>query len=980
MSTVFLLDPSSTLVTNIVTKTGSKMSIGNQSLSFPYNQGYTIALNVQGATCTNNHSAFQVPADTSANRPAGQPGYIRYNTDSYALEYWNTLTNDWLAVSSQPPSISNVIPSYVNQDNSFNTYTITGSFFNTNSFVSFLGVNDSVEYGTSSGTTFVTSNSLIATATYAMSGATVNTSGFYIRVTNGDSGVTNTYTTPLTFNNAPIWQTAVNANLGTSVFDQSFTVFNTPYTAINASDIHPPISYYYTTAPAGAALVLLDASSGKLKGTNPSYSGSGTSTTFSFSAQAQDSLGANSVIRQFAFTVNLPIATITGGTSIVGFTDASGNGFSSTSQYTNGYTVYIFTAGTATFATVSIFPPYISYLVIGGGGAGGSGDSGGSGGGGGGAGGYRTGYTAVTAGTSYTVTVGNGGTGVTGTGNNGGSSSITGTGISITSAGGGGGGNNFNVGSAGASGGGGGLRQNKAGGAGNTPSTTPEQGNAGGFTLVFNTGGTGRGGGGGSALARGGGGYGNSETSTQFALGPGGTGGSGISNNIRGTGLVVYSGGGGAGSFDRMSGVGGSGGGGSGSGSSGATVPLGYAVVGTAGTANTGGGGGGTATGAGTTATIAGGAGGSGIVILRHLTSVISSSIPAAFTINGVTFSGSPISGTYKAVSGYNAGTTLTPGTATVTYVDSTGRNPRAFSLGAYTGGYTIVNFVTTTPTSQFTWNGSTGTFRPSNTSEQVLYYGNTTDFSFNATTPFPAQVEFLIVAGGGTGAKGTGAITYGGGGGAGQVLAGTTSISTGFTYTVKVGSGGVMDPNGTSGNPDPGGNGVFYNLTKSGVSSSAFGLSAIGGFGGNGGTPPNTVDGGLGQGGASGNGFLGGQGSNNPAGGGGGASDFGRVPSSSWTNSGGFGIASAISGTYTGYGGGGSGGGDVNTSILIGGTSPAGVVIGGKGGTSSGPTNPTAGIANTGSGGGGMRADDIGAGGGGGTGIIIIKFPSFVC
>lgn len=142
---------------------------------------------------------------------------------------------------------------------------------------------------------------------------------------------------------------------------------------------------------------------------------------------------------------------------------------------------------------------------------------------------------------------------------------------------------------------------------------------------------------------------------------------------------------------------------------------------------------------------------------------------------------------------------------------------------------------------------------------QQVLYYANTTDFSFNATAPFPAQVEYLIVAGGGTGAKGTGTVTYGGGGGAGQVLSGTFSISPGTTYSIKVGSGAVMDPNGGSANPVSGGNTVYYNLTANGADSSAFGLTATGGQGGNGGT--NTVTswnpaGTSGVGGTSGNGF----------------------------------------------------------------------------------------------------------------------------
>jgi hypothetical protein len=677
-------------------------------------------------------------------------------------------------------------------------------------------------------------------------------------------------------------------------------------------------------------------------------------------------------------------ATITGGTSSIGYTDVSGNGFTTLAPYSDGYTVYIITSGSGvTFDTPSIFPSKIDYLVVGGGGGGGAGDAGGSGGGGGGAGGYLTGSTDISAGTTYTLNVGAGGTGVAGAnGNNGGTSSISGTGISLSAAGGGGGAENFVAGNSGASGGGGGLRNNFAGGTGNTPSTTPAQGYNGGNALFSNGGGTGRGGGGGGALAPGDNGNGsNYFNSSYFNVGQGGDGGSGKANNIAGSGLVYYAGGGGAGTYDREAGRGGLGGGGSGAGGGNTSSTfLGY---GQDASANTGGGGGGSTTGTSTSA-IAGGDGGSGIIVLRHL-SFAPTYGQTSFLINGGSYSGTPISGTYTTYPGYNTGTNTTPGTATVTYVDANGANPVSYATGPYAAGYTIVTFLTTTPDSGYTWNGTSGTYR--STTSQVLYYANTTDFTFQGTSPFPAQVEYLIVAGGGTGAKGTGAETYGGGGGGGEVLYGVTGIAPGVNYDIKVGSGGVMDPNLSSGSPAVGGDTVWYNLTANGADSEALGMTVSGGQGGNGGTntiTSNNPAGTSGIGGTSGNGFFGGlnnaNGNNgtNPAGGGGGAAGCGRPPSSTFSESGGQGIASQISGTNQGYGAGGGGGGDSGTNFN-GGSSPAGVVIGGRGGGAGAPTLvPTAGVANTGSGGGGMRADDIGAGGGGGTGIIILKFPSY--
>ena len=222
----------------------------------------------------------------------------------------------------------------------------------------------------------------------------------------------------------------------------------------------------------------------------------------------------------------------------------------------------------------------IDFLVV----AGGAGGGGGGYGGGGGAGGFRTSTQATGIGTVITVTVGDGGAGV-GPSNRGGSgsnSSISGSGLStITSAGGGGGGGTgFGTGGNGGSGGGGIGIGNLAGGAGNTPSTAPSQGNNGANGTSNNNGG----GGGGAGEA------GNTDGVNH--------GGDGASSSITGS-AVIYAGGGGAlgQASPGLNGPGGDGGGGN------AGSP------GVAGTVNTGGGGG--ALNIGTS-----GAGGKGVVIL----------------------------------------------------------------------------------------------------------------------------------------------------------------------------------------------------------------------------------------------------------------------------------------------------------------------------------------------------------------------------
>jgi hypothetical protein len=247
---------------------------------------------------------------------------------------------------------------------------------------------------------------------------------------------------------------------------------------------------------------------------------------------------------------------------------------------------------TDTAATGSITPAAtldVEYLMVGGGGS-----SGVSNGGGGGAGGVITATgLELTGDAAYTVTVGDGGTTPgSGVGDDGGSSILSGSGISTLTAGGGGGG-----GAGSATNGRAGVATNGSGGGGafnNNGGTGDGTGGTGGSQ---STGGPNFGsGGGGGAGADGTAGDNNN----------GGDGGDGVTNDIIETGTDVYYGGGGGGSVNgdnAAAGDGGNGGGGAGVGAG--TVD---------GTDGLGGGGGG---GAGSS----GGDGGSGVVILRGLTS-----------------------------------------------------------------------------------------------------------------------------------------------------------------------------------------------------------------------------------------------------------------------------------------------------------------------------------------------------------------------
>lgn len=247
-----------------------------------------------------------------------------------------------------------------------------------------------------------------------------------------------------------------------------------------------------------------------------------------------------------------------------------------------------------TFTSSGTFTPQTGltcdYLVVAGGGGGGYGGAG--------AGGFRTATGFSVTAQNYAITVGAGGAGRASGGvlqGSNGSDSVFST---ITSSGGGGGGGAFTSvrdGKNGGSGGGAGYDNSfggtVAGGAGNTPSTSPSQGNNGGT----GTGTTETQGGGGGAGAVGGNGDGTNS----------GPGGAGTANSYSGSSVTYAGGGGGAGGFSKGAGAGGSGGGGAGS----------VTGNGTSGTINTGGGGGG---GNFAATPNLGGTGGSGIVIIRY--------------------------------------------------------------------------------------------------------------------------------------------------------------------------------------------------------------------------------------------------------------------------------------------------------------------------------------------------------------------------
>jgi hypothetical protein len=181
-------------------------------------------------------------------------------------------------------------------------------------------------------------------------------------------------------------------------------------------------------------------------------------------------------------------------------------------------------------------------------------------------------------------------------------------------------------------------------------------------------------------------------------------------------------------------------------------------------------------------------------------------------------------------------------------------------------------------------------------------------------TNTLSTSTEYLLVAGGGGG--GTDA-DVGGGGGGGGLLQGTYSI-TPQSYSIVVGNGGAGGTNNYQPNSGLGGNG------SQGGSSTAFGLTAIGGgyggtrgqAGGNGGSGGGGGDfngaggaGTAGQGNAGGGNITGNANSGHDQGGGGGAGGAGNQ----WVA--GAGVSSSITGTSVTYAAGGAGSGGTNAA-----------------------------------------------------------------
>jgi len=242
----------------------------------------------------------------------------------------------------------------------------------------------------------------------------------------------------------------------------------------------------------------------------------------------------------------------------------------------------------------------------------------------------------------------------------------------------------------------------------------------------------------------------------------------------------------------------------------------------------------------------------------------------------------------------------------------------------------------------------------------------------------FIFNIEYLVIAGGGSGGRSVTPQRGVGGGGAGGYRTnyatetsgggGSTesakSITAGVSYSVTIGVGGASKT--TDGQGNNGLDSVFDNITAVGGGGGGANSGGVAGGSGGGGVK-DPVTGGAGtanQGYAGGTGFDGGA-SPFAGGGGGGAGALGGNANSGNGGNGGAGVESSITGTPT-YRGGGGGGGRTNTTSY---TNFGSGGIGGGGGGSAG----VAGTDGTGGGGGGAGSGNSGKGG---DGIVILRYP----
>lgn len=243
--------------------------------------------------------SIKVPGGTTAQRPTGSVGELRYNSTLGFLEQYNA--TGWAGIDA-PPTVSNQTGTIYEATDT--TITITGSNFKTGSQVQVTGAGVSNIDRTLS-TTFVNSGELTC-ATNAASVNFVPAQSYGIKVTN-PSGLSAVLEPAGTINTFPVWQTG--AGSVATIYDSGRSGYPTiTLTATDADGGTPTYSLVSGSVPSGMTFN----ANGTITGTANAV---GSDTTSNFTVRATDNEG-DTLDRAFSITVKSPVTstyTSTGG-------------------------------------------------------------------------------------------------------------------------------------------------------------------------------------------------------------------------------------------------------------------------------------------------------------------------------------------------------------------------------------------------------------------------------------------------------------------------------------------------------------------------------------------------------------------------------------------------------------------------------------------------------------------------------------------
>ena len=229
-----------------------------------------------------NAGGIVVPTGTTAQRDPNAPlGSLRYNT---SVGFFETLTASGWGSISAPPQITGVLPSSFNGA-AGQTFTITGTFFDSAAEVTFIGSNGTQYPATT--TTFVSATELRAINATLL--PAIN-EPFRVKVTSG-SGLS-TEGGSIDAGSVPTWNTPAGS-LGSSTWGSAVS------TSVSASDEETSVSGYSLSLGSLPLGLSFNTNTGAITGTSSNQA----NTLYTFGVTASDTSG-NTNERQFSYQIN----------------------------------------------------------------------------------------------------------------------------------------------------------------------------------------------------------------------------------------------------------------------------------------------------------------------------------------------------------------------------------------------------------------------------------------------------------------------------------------------------------------------------------------------------------------------------------------------------------------------------------------------------------------------------------------------------